>query len=108
MKKTFSIKQFFLMISIIMVLPFAMISLFFSLSMMNRVTLKDRQSNENTISIYWKDIQTKMEMIEQTMVYNWQNAEYRMTAYPLQTLQAHCLHGVYGMNIFPCRGFIPI
>lgn len=89
MKKTFSIKQFFLMISIIMVLPFAMISVFFSFSMMNQVTLKDRQSNENTISIYWKDIQTKMEMIEQTMVYNWQNAEYRMTAYPLQPLQAH-------------------
>ena len=89
MKRQYSVRVFFIVMSVVLVLPFAAICLFFSFSMMEQVMRKDQESNENTLSIYCRDLETKMEMIEQTLIYNWQDVEYQMIAYPLSDLQAH-------------------
>lgn len=89
-RKLYPVKTFFLIASVILILPFAALSVYFALHTVSESKKMVASANRSALHLYQQELSSNLEQLEQYLVQNWaQDWRHRMLQYEQNAIDAH-------------------
>ncbi len=114
-KRLYSVKKFFMIASVALVFPFAILSVYFALHTIRVSEEMAASANRNALYLYQQELSTNLEQLEQSMAQSWaQDWKYQKLRFELDDIDAHestrIILEAYKVtqSVYPCVGAMAI